>query len=269
MVKKIIIIVSFCVFLLVIYGYTLKDNKQTPNSQKEDNQITSFSVSPSKTPTKPPTQVGGSSDYQVNYLIVRPTDIIELYSNLDEMFTSSEIRSKYSCLSLVSGGFYTEEQKHIGLFYAQEKLKSNPTQNPLFDGFFTIDTNKKPLISASPPLDFSGLRIAIQAGPILYQSGKPKSLASTTGEFARRVMVGISNRGEITFIALSTKNNPVSGPKLRELPEIIKNLNTSTSLNITDALNLDGGAHSVFITDSANLGELSTIGSFFCIKPGN
>jgi hypothetical protein len=61
-------------------------------------------------------------------------------------------------------------------------------------------------------------------------------------------------------------NNPVSGPKLNELPGIIKNINKSTSLNIVSALNLDGGAHSAFLTQSTDLNELSTIGEYFCIK---
>jgi hypothetical protein len=53
---------------------------------------------------------------------------------------------------------------------------------------------------------------------------------------------------------------------LSELPDILQRLEDKAGLKFVDALNLDGGAHSVFVTDEVSLTELSLIGSYFCLK---
>jgi hypothetical protein len=54
---------------------------------------------------------------------------------------------------------------------------------------------------------------------------------------------------------------------LSELPEIIENINNEKNLSLENVINLDGGAHSAFISDLVSLNEASPIGSYFCIKP--
>ena len=76
-----------------------------------------------------------------------------------------------------------------------------------------------------------------------------------------------TKEGKVIFIVAYTKGNPLSGPRLTELPEIIDELSKNAKLDIVDALNLDGGSHSAFLTKSFQLTEISTIGSYFCTEP--
>jgi hypothetical protein len=268
MLKKILLILVFFIILILVYYFIFALKRQ---NQSGSDKSTSISSEPEITTIINPLQsvtpviTSSSGDYQLNYLIVRPTDIIELYSNLENKLTSTEAKNNSGCLSLVNGGFYGTDNKPIGLFYTQGKLTNNASDNELFNGFFLIDNNEHASIDLNSPDDLKKYRIALQAGPILYLSGRPSNIASKSDP-ARRIIVGISNRNEITFISLNSKNNPVSGPKLEELPLIIKNINNKTGLNILDAINLDGGNHSAFLTESVNLTEFAAIGSYFCIK---
>jgi exopolysaccharide biosynthesis protein len=270
MVKKILLIVLFCLILLISYYliFSYKNKKQLLNGQQQVSE-NSQTIDPLIEPNLTPTNVvqSGNIDYQLNYLIVRPTDIIELYSNLEEKLTGKDAQIKFGCTNLVSAGFYGTDNKHIGLFLSEGKILSESAQNSLFNGYLTIDSNKKSTISATPPADLIALRIALQSGPILFLQGKPVNLNSNVGDPARRIIAAISNRSEITFISIYAKNNLFSGPKLNDLPGIINNINNTTGLNIVDAINLDGGTHSAFLSDSVNINELSTIGGFFCVKP--
>ncbi len=53
---------------------------------------------------------------------------------------------------------------------------------------------------------------------------------------------------------------------LVDLPEIVQAIIKKETIDVVDALNLDGGNHSAFYGNDTTLYELSPIGSFFCIK---
>jgi hypothetical protein len=68
-------------------------------------------------------------------------------------------------------------------------------------------------------------------------------------------------------LAIYDQFTPLLGPTLEELPGILEKFSKDKNLNLIYVLNLDGGAHSAFISDLATLTEVSPAGSFFCVKP--
>lgn len=203
------------------------------------------------------------SGYKVLWIIVRDTDKIKLFSNLDEKLTSKEARQKNACLYLVSSGFFDKNFRHIGLYVIDGETFSPYQTNNLFNGIYSIDFRGNANIGFSPEI---ATKIAVQAGPVILYKGKTQNINTENDKNARRVMVSLNSRGESVFLIIYSPSNTLLGPSLSEMPAIISELNDSTSLNLTDVLNLDGGAHSAFLSDIL-ISEISNIGGYFCIKP--
>lgn len=263
--KKLLLGAGFILVLSLIFYIAPKlilKNDQDPN-QTDFSTLTPSPTgltSDSTRPTFSPSQ----SKNNVQYVTVRDTGKIILFSNLEEQFTSMEGKDTNGCIYLVSGGFYTQSAKFIGLFVTENKKLSDSITDPTFNGFFTIDSLGIPTITATSP---ENSRIALQSGPILYKDGKPLTLSLKNDENARRVVVTVNRLNQVTFIVFYNQNNPIDGPKLADLPKILDSLKKDTNLDFDNALNLDGGSHSAFITETVNLKEISSIGSYFCIKP--
>ena len=78
------------------------------------------------------------------------------------------------------------------------------------------------------------------------------------------MVVGITKKGETIFLVLYDPENTWSGPKLADTPGVLSGV--IERLQLTDALNLDGGSASAFIRGDLSLEELTSVGSFFCVK---
>lgn len=188
---------------------------------------------------------------------------ISLIPNFDDKATAFEAIDKYNCKDLINGGFYSQGNFPIGLFVTDDKKIGNFTQNLLFNGFFKILKNETPIISAESSTD--NYRIALQSGPILFQNGFPLKLRIIDDKPERRAVVALT-KNEVYFIIFYDKNSVYIGPYLADLPELVRIFSQKKSIQITDALNLDGGTASTFHSGNISLSELSPVGSFFCIK---
>lgn len=83
---------------------------------------------------------------------------------------------------------------------------------------------------------------------------------------ARRVVAGVTGENKLIFLVFYDNNQYYSGPYLNDLPDLVDKTGKSLDLNIADAINLDGGSASAFISDDIKLTELTPVGSFFCIS---
>jgi uncharacterized protein YigE (DUF2233 family) len=187
---------------------------------------------------------------------------ISLYPNFTENLTASQAVVKYSCKSLSNGGFYSKENKPLGLFISNNKTTQNFISSSLFNGFFVINNNT-PLISNEIP---ENPDTALQTGPIIYQNSLPSKLKITSDKYSRRVVAAINDKNEVIFIVFYDPNSVFNGPYLGDLPDALKQFSVKQKENIISAINLDGGAASTFATDEFFLNELSPVGSFFCIS---
>lgn len=262
--KRSILIVPVILTVIVLsYFYFINQNSAPSNIVTTSVTQTPSPTTATETPgvTFEPRQTEGRKSY---WVIVRDTDKIELYSNLEAKLTSSEALKEYSCLHLTTGGFYNTENEHIGLFANHEGILSSATDNATYNGFFSISEGKEAKITSFVPQNF---RLAIQTGPVLMTNGRENNLTIKNDEGARRVVLATTQTGNVVFITFYDGKNPLFGPKLSELPAVLTELENNSSLDIENAINLDGGSHSAFLSETVNLKEISRSGSFFCIKP--
>lgn len=199
---------------------------------------------------------------RISWIIVNPQQV-ELYSNLKEQHLSEQIKVDQSCSILINGGFYSKENTHLGLFISNFETISKSIKSPLLNGFLWIN-DKTIMINSNPP-DIVP-RLALQSGPLLLQNNKALTLAIKNDEPSRRIVAATTDDNKLLFLAFYRDSNEYEGPLLQELPEIVKLFQKQTGISVIDAINLDGGIHSVFITNYIRLVEMAHIGSYFCVK---
>lgn len=204
-----------------------------------------------------------NSPIRISWAIVDPKKV-ELYDNLKEQKMSEEIKANKSCSVFVNGGFYSENKTHLGLFIANFETLSKFSQNDTFNGFLSIDSTDKILISADKP--GNNPRIALQTGPLLILDDQPLTLTINNDEPERRIIAGTTIDNKLIFLALYREKNDLEGPLLEKLPEIINLFKEQANIKIINAINLDGGSASVFISKYDLLRELNIVGSYFCAK---
>src|SRR3989344_6386083 len=78
-----------------------------------------------------------------------PAGNVELYSNLNDKKDSLTIKNENECNVLISGGFYSQTNTHLGLFVSDNKTVSRAIQSALLNGFLRIEGNNV-TISANP-----------------------------------------------------------------------------------------------------------------------
>ncbi len=209
-------------------------------------------------------QMEGVSVYM---LLVKDMSQIKLYSNLEDKLTAASLLVRNGCQSLVSGGFYTKQEKHIGYFYTNGELISEKITNPFYNGYFGVLSQKNAFIAKDLP---TKKEFAVQSGPLLIYEGVVQKLKLTNDEPARRVLVASNKLGsEIYFLIFFNTKSTLLGPTLEELPAMLVKFADENNLELYYALNLDGGAHSTFITKDVKVSELSPIGGYFCITEEN
>lgn len=230
---------------------------------------TKQTLSPTPTVSYSPTPPAESTDvnlngksYRTTWLTIDDLSQLTLIPNFTEKRTARSLVDNKKCAEVISGGFYTKDNEPTGLFVAEGKTIRGNILYAFLNGYFVVDQDHNAMIQASPP---DGLvRLALQTGPILVRDGKAVKLTIRDDEFARRVVVGITQKGAVIFMAVYEPENIWSGPKLVDTPGVLSGL--IERFQLTDAVNLDGGSASTFIRSDLSLQELTSVGSFFCIK---
>lgn len=199
---------------------------------------------------------------RISWAIAQPKDV-ELYSNLKEQKLSEEIKVNKSCSVLVSGGFYFPDLTHLGLLVSNFEVTSQAMLSATFNGFLSIDSTDKVFISLDHP---NNPRLGLQSGPILMLNKKTQILSIKNDETSRRIVAATTADNQLYFLAVYQDGSEYLGPLLGNLPEIIDLFAKRNNIEITDAINLDGGSASVFISNYDRINELAHVGSYFCIK---
>lgn len=245
--KIIFLFLLLCVvFLFYIYLKNIANERVQPSV-----------IQPTSTPS-----VYEEKTMKSSFVIIDNPSNIKLFSNISEKSTTLEIQNTKKCRILVNGGFYTEENRHIGLFQTDEVTTlNNFLVHNLFNGVFRIKDNDGFITKKS----IEESRIALQAGPILVENGLEKNLSLVRDENARRIVVAVTNNNKVIFMVFYGGQSLISGPLLKDLPSLVLELSQKENLQVKDALNLDGGSHSAFITSEVQLTEIQPMGSYFCV----
>ncbi len=223
---------------------------------------------PESTPTPEASASSNLGSFHYAWVKANP-ETLELMSNLDSKETASDLMKEYSCSALVNAGFYTadspeEAHEAIGLFVSEGETLSDFRKNSLFNGILSINEMDTPRITEVVPAD--PLRMGIQTGPLLQVNDQAMKLSLARDKNARRLVAAVTGDNELIFIVFYDSDARFSGPLLADLPQLLGEFENKTQINIADAINMDGGSASAFITDEVSLTEISPIGSFFCLK---
>lgn len=266
--KKFVYLIVFVIFISVLYLVYTSFGRNTDISKvaTEVTPTQSFQPSLSVSVTKSPEKTITSDEYKSSWILVRDIKKLNIIPNLEDKLTTKEAKDKYGCINITSAAFWKDTGEHIGLLVVDGKNISSSIDSDTFNGYFYTNNQNEAYIKDSEPPETSIVN-AIQSGPILMFDGMTQKVSSTSGENARRMILATDTNHNITIITIYYKANPLLGPKLEELPNLLRNLKENTSLDFNAAINIDGGAHSSFISDELSLPEVSPVGSFLCILP--
>ncbi len=201
--------------------------------------------------------------YQVAWAGPFEGDDISLIANFEDKLGSSQALEEFDCRVLVNGGFVTEDYQPIGLFISDGEVIHPEEQNNLFNGFFSINDFATPRITKTQPRDH--LVSALQAGPVLIENTQVQKLSLASDKPARRIVAITTGENTVYFLAVYNADQKFEGPLLADLPDVLRQIQGKMGVIFADAINLDGGVHSVFVSDNFKLSEVSPAGSFFCI----
>lgn len=199
--------------------------------------------------------------YGIAWFSVEPHSLTFIPNYLEKS-TSMDVEKNNECQNLTNAGFYDKAGNPLGLVIANGKTINNYQSNNLFNGIFSI-TNGAAHISTDIPQNAD---TAVQSGPIVINDNQLSSLAINNDEPARRTVVAITSAGKLLFLSLFKPDSNYEGPLLTDLPRHLQTIEGLLKISISDALNLDGGSASAFVTDGFTLRELTNVGGFFCAK---
>lgn len=199
--------------------------------------------------------------YRIAWYKAKPSNI-KLYSNLEQEEKASNLYKAKRCQALVNGGFYDKEGKHIGLLVSEEKQIKEWKQNQLFNGVFSISKDE---LAQIEKMVLPNQRLALQSGPMLFANSKAQPLFLAQDIESRRSVVTIIENKDVLFLTIYDPKSAYLGPKLEDMAKILQEVEKNLNVKITAALNLDGGSASAFFTEGVSLGELTKIGSYFCV----
>lgn len=213
-------------------------------------------------PKQVPTVSFENASYAYAFFTVSRPRNLSLIPNFTGKQTSEELAGTYGCVSGINGGFYDTDSNPLGGFVAEGKTYRNPVKNRLIDGFVWVKGDEAGIGTEAP----RDSRISLQSGPLLVYNTKPINITIRNDEFSRRSIAFLTDDGKLGFMMLYDPEAVYSGPRLTDLPQILSVLNSQKGMRISQAINLDGGNASTIHTKGLNLSELTSVGSYFCLK---
>jgi len=254
--KNILIIFTVCLLVSLIY---LLIRNFYSGTEPEKSFETSFAKGAQE---RKLTFDGQELSYNI-IKVEKPEDLI-LIDNLKLKNTAKKAYSDNSCSVLVSGSFYTKEGSFIGLFISGGKKLSNYTGNSTFNGVLSVNDFSVPRITRQVPKD--RLTTAVQSGPILIENGKVLPVKFVNDKNARRVVGAVDGSNTLYFLAIYKASQLFDGPAISNLPAVVSEIGKDNNVVWADAINLDGGTASAYVSKDSVLTELSSVGSFFCLR---
>jgi uncharacterized protein YigE (DUF2233 family) len=256
-VKRFFLIIILLIGMLALFVRWLVAPLRTPSD---------LLIPPESSPTPTPMRntVTVKSEPMGYAFVQASASTIQLIANFSEPVSSDNLIDKHACIAGINGSFYDTENRPLGLFIANGTTLRGISNSTLMNGFFSISANHMPHISYDIPEGEN--RIALQSGPMLLSDAQIMRLSIRNDEHARRMVAAVTADEEIIFLTLFHPESTFDGPMLADLPAYVAAVNEKELLNITHAINLDGGSASAFHNTDTTLSELTHIGSFFCVK---
>ncbi len=261
--KKIILIAGIAVIAVLAI-------RRNPGTQRTVSPDTD-SPTPTQNPSAPPEELRDGNrilfgDESYTYRYFRAPDPAKLFliPNFSSRTTAADLAIGHRCISGINGGFYDTASNPLGGFMSDGKVWKTPVANRLIDGFVWKTDESLHITLETPPAD---ALFYLQAGPLLLIGGVPTRISIRDDEPRRRSVGAVTPNGEGIFLIIHRKESVYEGPLLAVLPDLILSIGKQEGWNLRDAVNLDGGSASAFVSESVSLQELSHVGSLFCLTP--
>lgn len=246
----------------MIFGYTFMHHDSEKNPLPNETKLPFPSISsPHKINTLNYSFNG--KRYAASWFIAQSQNIF-LIPNSQQKDTAKDVQVANRCRSLTNAGFYTSDSRPLGLFIADGVILNERQTSSIANGFFWVNDEGVAGITSSAPDEH--IRIAVQAGPIIWKNGQSVHLLLTTDELARRIIVATTNSNTLVFLALYDPENNYLGPLLTDVPNHVSIIQDKIGKTFENAINLDGGSASAFLSEETSLQELTLVGSFFCVR---
>lgn len=257
----VIIVLALIVTAIMIRFMIANDTKQIVGNTKTASEA-SVTSTPNQEIKQTKSITINNEQFAYAYFVVKNPVNLSLIPNFSRPKDAQTLMEENNCVSVVNGGFYDKSNKPLGYFQYGDKILGPRLESDLFNGYVWADASGSAVISSELPN--TTFNFALQTGPMLMFSGKvlPLTINSDTG--ARRMIAARNNK--LIFLAVYEAESVYDGPKLSDLPDIVQTISTKESLNIMDAINLDGGSASAFYSEDTKLSELTPVGSLFCAK---
>lgn len=251
------------IFVLVVGGIIFLGSKTSTSRSNliQKSTVPTTTPIPGKNSQKEIMYKNKSFAYE--YFSVSNIEKLILIPNFKEKLSSLEIFQKNTCTNGINGGFYDTENNPLGGFMTDGMVLKNPVRNRLIDGFLWIKEAEVHVTLSEPQV---GAKFFLQTGPLFLINGGVTKITIANDEYKRRSVAGITKKGTLVFLIIYNPEAVYEGPLLSDMPAIISILNVQASLDITDAVNLDGGGASAFISKERTLQEFSPVGSFLCVQ---
>ena len=203
---------------------------------------------------------------KLDFLIERISEPqkLRLFPNFEEKLSSLILFKNNNCRFLISGGFYGEDNQPLAWFFTQEKLFRKKTKNAFLNGFLALDKNG--VIFLDDVFPSESVIWGLQTGPFLIFKSQPLVLNLIHDEPDRRLVTALNEKNELFFLMVGRSDSLASGPLLKDLPLIVKQIGLELNEPFKAAVNLDGGTASAFLTSNKSIKEYTWIGSFFCLQ---
>ncbi len=250
-----VIIIIFCLFTFLL----LKEKSQpSPESTPiAENQKSSQL-------TEMPSISLNDVSYRYAVYQVANKSQLHLYPNFESQEKSIKLYTDNHCQVLVNGGFYSTDHKPLGWLVSESHEISRQIISKLLDGFIWMETDGRVFASTQVPQEAAIW--GLQTGPLLIFRKDPTELKIISDKKSRRLVAGIDDQNNVWFLVIVGENSIFQGPLLASLPQVLLAIGKKETIYFTDAINLDGGSASVFITANLQIIETSFAGSYFCLK---
>lgn len=196
-------------------------------------------------------------NYSYSYLIFEASNIT-LIPNWENSKKFKDVIKSNNCTFATNGGFYTKQNKPIGLVKAGSVILNPSQKNMLFNGFVS---NLGIGYEIHPDSTWT-----LQTGPMLWKDNLPIKVNTTNDKSARRGVAITTTDNKLYFAIFYNPQALVLGPYLNDMPEILKRLKEIERLEIRNAINLDGGGASAFYDGKTILEESDPVGTVLCAK---
>lgn len=211
--------------------------------------------------------VSGERDTRLRILLPDPaqTRLVVLDNPENKRYLGELFRAR-DCLAGVNGGYFHPDTRPLGLVVSEGNTLHPLVRARLLSGVLVVTSGQLALLRVQEFSASASPSQALQSGPFLIDRREPVSGLNDTKRARRTVVLSgsASRYGMVVTESLFT---------LAELATLLATPGIVHELDISRALNLDGGSSSAFWARTADgavyLPEAKRVRNFLCVLPAH